>query len=552
MNGDVPSDSGRRSREGVDAALSPEERAQERALDAFMQRTDWSAWSAAAAPSGFAQRVLEEQGRLSGSGSAHQHEPGRSAWRRAKVVASSASAARPRRLPGSPGATVLARVGLGRVGLAGVVLSGMLLAGVLLVMLSDALSGVEPLQARGASEGRRRAEVRTELAIGGRAVAVLEAGAELSWQGDRVEQQRGDVFYRVNPGSEFRVHTPDGTIEVLGTCFGVDIAERGALLPGTLLPGTLLPGTLLPGTLLPGTLARETLPPETHVAVYEGRVQVSAASEDAQLRAGESARLNADGVEVSASRAALDPLDRAATPGAPSGPAPGAASAPGVEALRRQLAQIEEQKRALEDGLRAAEATLRRQHSIAAPRNEFDLTPEDWKVLAVQGTVKFRVPCSTPDWRIEPEKLDALGLAPDDAGPLEAAYARSRERLWAVLRPLCAETLGSEKVPELLGRSACISGILAASRQSDLAAANEAMRQVAEIRAGLRAAPDPTLAEHPVLRSLLALTGEPARFEAELAEAFGPEEAKRLAFSEELCRTELHFAGPGPRKVPGD
>jgi FecR-like protein len=526
MSSDEPGDRGPRASEGItegEAAASVEERsfaersaeelaeqlAEERALDEFAQRTDWAAWSAAPVPSGFAQRVVAR--RELGAQREPRRPPGSGAG-----------------LPvrGWPVRVLPVKGVRGRAWLAALVAGALALvvgAWVVGPSLSGSLEWVESFLERGRGEGQLRAEVRTELSIGRRAVAVLEAGAEVSWQGERVEQRRGSVFYRVNPGAGFRVSSPDGSVEVLGTCFGVEVGERAARASAT------------------------------RVDVYEGRVRASAGAEGAELRAGESAQLSTDGVKVSVSEGgspARAALHLGASPGDPAPPAN--VDPAGVESLRRQLGRVEEQKKALESQLRAAEAGLRRLRDAPPPRHPFDLTPADWKELAVQGTVKFRVPCSTPGWRVSAEALDTLGLAPDDAAPLEAAYARSRERLWEVLRPLCVAALGSEKVPELLGRTGCISGILAAARETDQAAAGEAMREVGEIRAGLRDAPERAIADNPALRALLALTAEPARFEAELSETFGPDEARELAYSDVLCRTELEFSGPGPRKATGN
>src|SRR6185503_6725117 len=52
------------------------------------------------------------------------------------------------------------------------------------------------------------ADRRVEVAIGARAVAVLEPGAHIAWRGADVTQDRGGVFYRVERGAPFRVHTP--------------------------------------------------------------------------------------------------------------------------------------------------------------------------------------------------------------------------------------------------------------------------------------------------------------------------------------------------------
>src|SRR5262249_36539741 len=72
--------------------------------------------------------------------------------------------------------------------------------------------------------GQVAAEQRTEVAIGTDAVAVLEPGAAICWKGRVVQQQKGNVFYRVERGGPFQVKLPEGEVQVLGTCFRV-VAE---------------------------------------------------------------------------------------------------------------------------------------------------------------------------------------------------------------------------------------------------------------------------------------------------------------------------------------
>lgn len=50
-----------------------------------------------------------------------------------------------------------------------------------------------------------------------------------------------------------------------------------------------------------------------------------------------------------------------------------------------------------------------------------------------------------------------------------------------------------------------------------------------------------------MFQSFYALTGEMANFEADLAKNLGPEEAHRIAFSQDLCAGRSTFGGPGPR-----
>ena len=100
---------------------------------------------------------------------------------------------------------------------------------------------------------------RTTEQIGSRGVAVVEAGAAITWTGDDVHQDRGDVFYRVEPGSTFAVTTPVATIAVHGTCFRIDLEPTGAV-----------------------------------VTVYEGRVDVANTLGTLALAAGDRALATAD------------------------------------------------------------------------------------------------------------------------------------------------------------------------------------------------------------------------------------------------------------------
>ena len=64
---------------------------------------------------------------------------------------------------------------------------------------------------RAPDHGDVLATKRIEVHLGNRAIAVLERGAHVSWTGDQVSQPAGDVFYRVEPGRAFDVHTPRAT-----------------------------------------------------------------------------------------------------------------------------------------------------------------------------------------------------------------------------------------------------------------------------------------------------------------------------------------------------
>ncbi|MEM9457213.1 MAG: FecR family protein [Myxococcota bacterium] len=104
-------------------------------------------------------------------------------------------------------------------------------------------------------EGERTIVSRASVSLGDRGVAVAEAGSSLRWSVDwlgrvAVEQTRGRVFYRVDPGGRFEVHTPHGEVVVTGTCFDVDayVGTRVAVYEGDVVVSnehgqlTLAPG----------------------------------------------------------------------------------------------------------------------------------------------------------------------------------------------------------------------------------------------------------------------------------------------------------------------
>lgn len=107
---------------------------------------------------------------------------------------------------------------------------GLLAAGVAVGLLIGRPGGAKEA-ARGADRGSLAADARRELRLADRAVAVAEAGAELSWRRSgggalAVEQRRGEVFYRVDPGGPVVVDTPAGQVRVTGTCFRVIVTAR--------------------------------------------------------------------------------------------------------------------------------------------------------------------------------------------------------------------------------------------------------------------------------------------------------------------------------------
>jgi hypothetical protein len=189
---------------------------------------------------------------------------------------------------------------------------------------------------------------------------------------------------------------------------------------------------------------------------------------------------------------------------------------------RKRLAQLEE------------ESDEKRAPKEKRGRHDYDLTPEDWKKMAGQGMVKYRVPCgggaaSAP----AAEVIDELGLAPEDGDVLRQAFEHSASRQRNALLPLCAEALGGRMdLAQAMNTDSCrqvlISSAVTGSESDSLGA-----QRVASFMAGEAPRPDETSSVSE--RMFLALAEESKHFEVELAEAFGPEEAHRLVFSDRLC-----------------
>lgn len=393
------------------------------------------------------------------------------------------------------------------------------------------------------SEGQAVAQDRVEVTLGSRARAVLEKGAAVEWKGDDVVQSRGDVFYRVEPGARFRVHTPAGVVEVKGTCFAVKV--RGGETEPEMWKRDLKAGTLGAG-----------LTALAFVAVYEGKVAASSGAGRVELAAGESAGMGPEGVRKASSLADGEQAFEAKAEEARAADPVAHANENLVEQVReykKRLEAIAEQKSALEAKLEATEQRLASQGDGAAPKakSEFDLSPEDWAELAKKGSLAYRVPCdgSRDGWMPPPEKLQKLGLSPDDGPVIKEAYARNAKRVWAEIGPICTAALGGNKeLAEKLGTATCQHLVYDVEAALDKEAAQEAMVQVAEIRAGLRPAPGPNEKAHPVLKMFLALTGANKAFEQDLAQSFGPEEAHRLAFSPDMCSSDNRWGGRARKK----
>ena len=322
-----------------------------------------------------------------------------------------------------------------------------------------------------------------------------------------------------------RVRTPAGEVEVKGTCFGVRVLD---MQKRDLKSGAV--GAAAAAIAL--------------VGVYEGKVAVSHAGQRVEVGAGESVRAGEGALDkrpLPEGQSAFDAKRSAVGADVPLEAANQNLVAQ-VGEYRKRLDAIAEQKTDLETKLASTQKQLeaaRADGSVPKAKHEYDLDAEDWKELAAQGTGTYRAPCAN-DWNPAADAINRLGLAPTDMPAIKAAYARSNERVWRAVKPLCAAALGSAEAAERLGANTCKHVVLDVEQKRDREASRAAMVLVGEVRAGMRSEAE---ASHPVAKLFLALTGEAKVFEADLAQTFGPEEAHRLTFAEDMCMSHSEWSG---------
>ena len=214
-----------------------------------------------------------------------------------------------------------------------------------------------------------------------------------------------------------------------------------------------------------------------------------------------------------------------------------------VKLTQRRLEQNEAEKVSLKTQLRQAQVKLAAAAGGAAPRNEFDLTQDDWKELAKVGTVKARYPCSHgPDWHLGADQAASLGLSPEDAATVEKVFSDEQAHIAAAIQPGCAKILGNADLAEKLGASVCEVVISQASRKSSTADA----QLVSNIKAGNVAMPAADSLD-PMATMMLVQAGAMERLQSGLGNAFGPEEGHRLAFADELGSCSSSWGGGPPK-----
>jgi len=368
---------------------------------------------------------------------------------------------------------------------------------------------VGPRLVGGNSTGSAAPTARESIALGERGIAVAEAGAQLAWKlkhgSAEIEQGAGEVFYRVERGGPFRVHTPAGVIEVHGTCFSVEVRDMKIGKQGMMGAGV---GAALVATVV-------------IVGVYEGKVSFANEHGQVALAAGERARASSGGGAPSTlARGA------AAVEATPSGPA--AATLSREELVARAEAQAKEIV-ALRTRMSAVEGT--EGGGSAARKNDerenyLNPSKEDLEKLAS----KCRLQWDEPKLGLNPQTLDAehaseMGLSDGERVAMNKLNADFNGKITVELRQLYVELTGDSAGADALTPGSLIEELEEKSVRPDVQAAYQ---RIAREKAGLQAAPADLRGTAPIDRLMRLRSSLGDRYEKELGAAIGPDLAHQL------------------------
>jgi hypothetical protein len=224
-----------------------------------------------------------------------------------------------------------------------------------------------------------------------------------------------------------------------------------------------------------------------------------------------------------------------------------------AESLRdcsRQVERLSDDKTLLEQQIsdeRAAAAGASRAE-LARRIARHDLSQSDWKQLARTGTIRYVLPCAS--FNPEPETMNRLGLAPRDVLVIHDAFDAARNTAWTQIRPLCIAALGNTGEADILGLDVCPRVILDSARAADPRAADNTMRAVATVRAGL-ADPSTIPASDPLGTAFLVMTAVAKDVELRLASQLGPDDVRAIVYGNNGCTHTTEFSGPGYTPTKG-
>jgi hypothetical protein len=221
-----------------------------------------------------------------------------------------------------------------------------------------------------------------------------------------------------------------------------------------------------------------------------------------------------------------------------------------VRRYKQRLEAIGAEKAATEKQLAEAQkklAAISGKDGSVRIRSEYDLSQEELKRLAAEGTVKIQFPCDdSKTYDVAPGSLVEIGLPASDAQPIHDALRDSSWRLWGVVRALCAQGLhGNLQLADELGPEAC-RGLIEHMGHRDGGDLEEQVRIAAEIRAGLVPMPQDPASLGVYSQLLLAQSAESQLIEQQLTKSIGGDDAKAFVYGGVGCWERVNQT-VGPR-----
>jgi hypothetical protein len=314
-----------------------------------------------------------------------------------------------------------------------------------------------------AASGSVIAAQRTTTVLGDRGIAVAEPATELAWRvadsGDaEITQRGGNVFYRVERGGPFVVHTPAGDVRVTGTCFRIEVQ-------------TMTPNQKL---LIAG-LAGAATASIVLITVYEGHVIAETRAARTELAAGSQATLRSADSSIVAGAAVATSTDD-------------------VRATRDQLLARTHLQQAELHQLRARVAQLEK--TASGPEGLWKDVPEPGRVWHDPSPERLAEWVATCHVRVDEPGLDRFtpltrpdndrGIAADDLGDYNAALTEVQKQWKELTRSLYIEITGDTVGADSLSNEAMRREIEDKSPRGEI---NAIYQRISQERAGLVAPP---------------------------------------------------------------
>lgn len=370
------------------------------------------------------------------------------------------------------------------------------------------------------SAGAQRALGRETVAIGRRGLAVLEPGADVQhhvgWTGAaEVTQRAGSVFYRVERGGAFVVHTPAGDVTVHGTCFRVEVTagkeneDMKAMKSG-----------------LVGASVGAALTAAVFVTVFEGKVSLANPRGSVALAAGESGSASTDRQpQIAAAGAPTATATRVPAPDSLAGLSP-AELARRAEEQRTEIIGLHDQLRKLRADLESAQAKSQGKSDRKRPEFALEPTKEELAELAKTCTLQWDTPeLGLEPGKISPKEQQQAGLSATEVQAINKAQADLHEQTARELRALYAEITGDRAHADSM---TSVSLMIEINEKSSPADVQLAYQRLAQERAGQLAPPATTVGTTAIERAMRIVTSLGDRNERAIASVIGEQRAKDL------------------------